>query len=143
MQFFNILIPVTLIFSCTVKNSEQKSEFEHTLKKNDNSLTIKYLFEDNQDTVERGDTIDFAMAFSNTEFDSISVFIGRLDSLTLMDTTAILEVKDNSVFFTFIPTEIGSNSIEGLVKEYDRHTDGIVVKSTAFSFNYYCKERWK
>lgn len=137
MKLISISIALFLTFSCGHKNSEQ------TIKKDKNSLTIKYLFENNRDTVELADTVDFAMTFSNNEFDSLSVFIGQLDSLTLVDTTAILEVNKNSVFFSFIPTELGTNNIEGLVKEYDKQGNRIVVKSTVFSFNYYCEQQRK
>ena len=133
---YHLTVPIILclLFSCDQNNLNQK------LKDQDKSLVIKYLFEDNRDTVILGDTVDFAMTFSNVEFDSLIIFVGELDSLTLIDTVATIKVNNNSAFFTFVPNKLGINMIEGLVKEFNPSTSYTIVKSTAFSFRYFCEQ---
>jgi hypothetical protein len=132
----NYLAFIFLLFnvSCASNNTAEDS------LAGDKTLTIKYLFEDNKDTVLLGDTIDFAMSFTNTEFDSLVIFLGKVDSLTLLDTLGIIEVKEKTAFFTLVPYNTGTNKIEGLVKQYNKLSSKTIVKSTPFSFSYYCKK---
>jgi hypothetical protein len=119
-------------FACTSNDTAKESATPNK------GLTITYLFENGEDTVLLGDTVDFAMFFSNVEFDSLVVFLGRTDSLKLLDTLGTIKVNDKTAFFTFVPNRTGTNKIEGLVKEFKPAADKTIVKSTPFSFRYYC-----
>ncbi|MEQ9377426.1 MAG: hypothetical protein RIG68_19720 [Imperialibacter sp.] len=126
-----VVLIAVLALSCKTEN-ERKPDGE------DNKyLSIKYSFEDNRDTVALGDTVGFAMTLYDTQFDSLSVFLGHLDSLILLDTTAILSVQNRSASFWFVPNKLGPNRIEGLVKEFDVGDDETVVKSTPFYFDFF------
>jgi len=131
LNFLTLIILLSSV-SCTSNNTAEEKEVD------DNRLSIRYLFENDEDTVLLGDTVDFAMSFSNTEFDSLVVFLGKVDSLTLLDTLGTIKVKGETAFFQFIPDNTGANTIEGMVRQYKVLSSKTIVRSTPFSFSYYC-----
>ena len=131
LNFLTLIILLSSA-SCTSDNTAEDKAVDAS------RLSIKYLFENNKDTVLLGDTVDFAMSFSNTEFDSLVVFLGKVDSLTLLDTLGTIKVNGETAFFQFIPDNTGTNTIEGMVRQYKVLSSKTIVRSTPFSFSYYC-----
>ncbi len=129
-----LVVLIVFIFSCGSRESAGRND----KSENEQLLRLTFHFENGKDTVILGEQTDLAIKIENNVFDSLSLFIGTVENKKLVDTMGIIPVKNKIAFFKFVPRKTGTNTIEGVVKEFKSEGEKTIIKSTPFTTTYFC-----